>query len=125
MKKNQNINNDHLIRKSQESSGVNPMVIFSLLIKNWYWFVISAVIALFFARFYISHTLPVYETSITVLINETEDRPLVDNSALLQGLGLPGGMQNLENQMMILKSRDLTKRNLETQAYEVDYYYKT
>ncbi len=125
MKKNQSINQDHQVRKSQESIGLDPMVIFSLLIKNWYWFVISAAIALFIARFYISHTLPVYETSITVLINEADDRPRVDNSALLQGLGLPGGMQNLENQMMILNSRDLTKRNLETLAFEVDFYYKT
>ena len=48
--------------------------------------------------------MPVYETSVTVLINEAEDRPLVDNSELLQGLGLPGGMKNLENQIMMLKS---------------------
>lgn len=125
MKKNQNIDYVQQVKKSQEAIGLDPKVVFTLLIKNWYWFIISAAITLFLARFYIGHTLPVYETSITVLINETEDRPLVDNSALLQGLGLPGGMQNLENQMMILRSRDLTKRSLETLAFEVDFYHKT
>lgn len=119
------IQNDQQVRKPQETIGLDPKVILALLIKNWYWFLITTVIALFVAHFYIGHTMPLYQTSITVLVNETEDRPLVDNSALLQGLGLPGGMKNLENQMMILKSRDLTRRTLENLPFEIDYYYKT
>ena len=69
--------------------------------------------------------MPVYQTSVTVLINETEDSPLVDNSELLQGLGLPGGMKNLENQIMIIKSRALTEKTLEQLPFEIDYYIKT
>lgn len=125
MKKNHNIKPDQQVRKSKELIGLDPKVVFSLLIRNWYWFVISTAVTLFIAHFYIGHTLPTYQTTITVLVNETEDRPLVDNSALLQGLGLPGGMKKLENQMIILKSRDLTRRNLESLAFEIDFYYKT
>ena len=50
---------------------------------------------------------------------------LVDNSELLQGLGLPGGMKNLENQIMILKSRALTERTLKELPFEIEYYFKT
>src|SRR5690606_31260143 len=32
---------------------------------------------------------------------------------------------NLQNQMMILKSRDLTEETLKTLPYGIDYYYKT
>jgi capsular exopolysaccharide synthesis family protein len=125
MKKNNNNQGDQQVTKTQEAIGLDPQIILSLLIRNWYWFILFAAVSIFGAHFYIGHTMPVYQTSITVLINETEDRPLVDNSALLMGLGLPGGMKNLENQMMILRSRDLTKSTLETLPFEMDFYYKT
>ncbi len=107
------------------SNGFDPLSILKILGRNWYWFVICIILGLFFARFFLSHTLPVFNTSATILINETEDRPLVDNSELLQGLGLPGGMQNLENQMMIIKSRDLVEQTLDELPFDVDFYFKT
>lgn len=125
MKISHKLSDDQQVRKHPDALGIDPQIILGLLLKNWYWFVITTVLALFLAHFYIGHTMPVFQTSITVLINETEDRPLVDNSALLQGLGLPGGMKNLQNQMMILKSRDLTEETLKTLPYGIDYYYKT
>ncbi len=125
MKADKSIQDKQQARIHQEIIGIDPQVILTLVIKNWYWFLITTAITLYIARFYINHTMPVYQTSITVLVNESEDRPLVDNSALLQGLGLPGGMKNLENQMMILKSRDLTRKTLEDLPFEIDFYFKT
>lgn len=112
-------------RVNKQSSGLDPLAIFNLVKRNWYWFVITTLFTFFCAKFYISHTMPVYQTAVTVLINETEDRPLVDNSELLQGLGLPGGMKNIENQIMVLKSRALTERTLEQLPFEIEYFIKT
>ena len=119
------LNLDTQDKLSRQSSGIDPLVIFNLVKRNWYWFVIATFATVFAARFYIGHTMPVYQTAVTILINETEDRPLVDNSELLQGLGLPGGMKNLENQIMILKSRALTERTLEQLPFDIEYYIKT
>lgn len=112
-------------RLNKQSIGLDPAAIFSLLKKNWYWFITATLFALFGAKFYLGHTLPVYQTAVTVLINETEDRPLVDNSELLEGLGLPGGMKNLENQIMVIKSRALTERTLQQLPFEIEFYVKT
>jgi capsular exopolysaccharide synthesis family protein len=112
-------------KRSRGLSGVNPLVIFNLLKKNWYWFAIGIISGLFCARFYIGHTMPVYQTAATILINQTENRGVVDNTEILQGLGLQGGMQNIENQMMVLKSRDLTERTLRELPFEIEYYFKT
>ncbi|MBP7509101.1 MAG: polysaccharide biosynthesis tyrosine autokinase [Prolixibacteraceae bacterium] len=123
-----NDNNTHqAISKKQPRNLIDfdPLAILKLLIKNWYWFIICTGIGLYLARFYIGHTLPVYETTATLLINDSENRSMVDNTELLQGLGLPGGMQNIENQMMILRSRDLTERTLEELPFEIEYYIKT
>jgi capsular exopolysaccharide synthesis family protein len=109
----------------QQMGGLDPLVILDLLKKNWYYFVIALLAAVFCARFYISHTMPSYRVSNTILVNQTEDRSLVNNEELLQGLGLQGGMRSLENQIMILRSRGLTERALKELPFEVEFYVKT
>jgi len=109
----------------QQAGGLDPIVILSLLRDNWYFFVLALAIAFFGARFYIGHTMPVYRASTTILINETGDRPIVNNDELLQGLGLPGGMRNLDNQIRILRSRALTEKALKELPFEIEYFYKT
>lgn len=100
-------------------------IILSIILKNWYWFVLSAMIAVICVRFYINHTLPVYRTSASILINEAENnRSLAGNAQILQGLGLPGGMSNLQNQIMILKSLTLTEATLQELPFEIEFYSK-
>ena len=120
-----NVHLDPHNKTPMQGTGLDPMVVLSLLKANWYYFVIAVTIALFSARFYLNHTMPVYKVSTTVLINETGDRPIVNNDELLQGLGLPGGMRNQENQIMILSSRALVERTLKELPFETEYYYKT
>ena len=108
-----------------DAEGDNDLkIIMSMIFRNWYWFLLTILVAMLAVRFYIRHTLPIYRTSATILINETENRPVVDNSELLQGLGLPGGMRNLENQIMILRSVALTEATLDELPYEVEFYTK-
>jgi tyrosine-protein kinase Etk/Wzc len=125
MKQSDNIEVEQQSRQSWVTGSLDILVILPLIIKNWYWFIIGIVIALFGARWYLSHTLPVYLTSATILVNERDEKTLVDNSELLQGLGLPGGMKNLQNQIMILKSRALTENTLRELPFEIEYYFKT
>jgi tyrosine-protein kinase Etk/Wzc len=109
----------------QQVGGIDPLVIISLIMNNWYFFVIAVVGAFIGARFYLGHTMRVYKTTITIQINETGDRPLVSNDELLQGLGLPGGMRNLENQIRVLSSRAVTEKALKELPFEIEYYFKT
>jgi tyrosine-protein kinase Etk/Wzc len=110
---------------SQQAGGLDPLMILSLILKNWYIFLIAIIIAFFGAHLYLGHTMPIYRSTTTVLINETGGRPLVNNDELLQGLGLPGGMTNQENQIMILRSRALTEKALRQLPFEISYYFKT
>lgn len=125
MTKNDDLELEQLKPQSHDSVGGDIRLILSLVLKNWYWFIIALVISLMFVRWYVGHTLPVYRTSATILINETDNRSLINNTDLLQGLGLPGGMKNLQNQFMIIKSRDLTESTLEDLSFEIDFYFKT
>jgi len=125
MKRTNNFRLGQEIKGAQQPSELDLMVFLPLIIKKWYWFLITMVIALFFARFYISHTMPLYRSSVSVLVNETDDRPIVDNTQLLLGLGLPGGMKNLHNQIAILESRTLIEKTLEELPFEIEFYFKT
>lgn len=122
----QNISHpDQKNQHNQIVGEIDLLLIVPLVLKNWYWFIIAVFCALLCARFYINHTMPVYRTSATILINETENKPIVDNSEILQGLGLPGGLRNLQNQIMIIKSRALTENTLKELPFEFDFYFKT
>ena len=121
-------NPDNSLKEQQikiTQKGIDPKMILSLILKNWYYFIIGIAAALFAARFYMAHTMPEYMSSTTILINEADERKLGNNEELLQGLGLPGGMSNLENQVMILKSRALTERALKVLPFEIEYYHRT
>lgn len=125
LKTAEDINRERQDLETHNSMGLDLVVILPLIFKYWYWFVLSIIAALFCSFLYVRHTMPVYRTTATILINEAEARPVVDNSEILQGLGLPGGLRNLQNQIMIIKSRDLTEKTLTALDFEVEYYIKT
>jgi capsular exopolysaccharide synthesis family protein len=112
-------------RITQSTGGVDPLVILSLVLRKWYFFVIAVIIALLGARFYISHTMPIYRSTTLIQINETGERSMMNNDELLQGLGLPGGMRNQENQMMVLRSRALTEKTLKELSFDIEFFFRT
>jgi len=109
----------------QQETGFNPVMILALLKEKWYFIILGLILAFIIARFYIGHTLPVYRVSATILILQEEERTAGMNEELLQGMGLPGGMRNLDNQIMILTSKSLTEKALEDLPFEMEFYYKT
>ena len=125
MKHFETLNIEQQSKQTMDSLRFDPMVVLTLIIEKWYIFLITVVVALYIARVYLGHTLPVYSVSSTLLINEPEKKSLSGNDQFLQGLGLPGGMSNRENQIMILKSRVLTEKALKELSFEIEYYQKT
>jgi tyrosine-protein kinase Etk/Wzc len=125
MKNPDTFQNEQQAKLSPQASGINPMAILSLIMHNWYIFGVALIVALFIARLYLSHTMPIYSVSSTILINEERENQSLNNEQLLQGLGLPGGMRKIDNQIMLLSSRALTERALEELPFEIEYYIKT
>ena len=118
-----NSQEDWLSERANEKNDF--LVLLDIFLNNWYIFVLAVILAIVCARFLLGHTMAVYRTTASVLINETEDRPQLENSAIMQGLGLPGAMRNLQNQIMILKYRALTESTLKELSFEQEYYIRT
>lgn len=113
-----------LNKGENQNDGFDLVRIFTLMLPKWYVFIISLVIAYFCAQTYIRHTLPLYLVSSSILINERAENSAI-NDQFLQGLGLPPGTQNIQNQMAVLSSRTLTERALNELPFEADFYYRT
>lgn len=114
-----NMNND-------ESADIKKIV-FKVL-SNWHWIVLSVVITLGFAYAYVRYTAPVYEVKTTMLFEEEygNSSPLMGGSSavgdVFQGLGGMGSMQNIYNQVEILKSSPVVAKTLEKLDFEVSYF---
>ena len=120
-----NLKNDQQGVIHNQGVGIDPMVILNLIRKYWYYLLLGLIVGYFGARRYIMHTMPVYRVSTTILINQTGDRPITENDAILQGMGLQGGMANIDNQIRLLRSRAVTERALEELNFEIEYYRRT
>ena len=111
-------------RQPQKVVGFDILETLPLILKKWYWFILAILITFFCARFYISHTLPIYAVSSTVLLNQADENTTL-NDRFLTGLGLPGGVQNINNQIGVLSSVNLTERALRELPFETEIYFKT
>jgi capsular exopolysaccharide synthesis family protein len=69
--------------------------------------------------------MPQYQVSTTILINEEKNSPATNNDQLLYGLGLPGGLRNMDNQIKVLTSRAMTEKALIELPFRIEYYLKT
>lgn len=120
-----NFRSEKMVTSNSQTGSNDLKTIIFLLSKHWYWFLIVAVMALILVRLYINHTLPVYHTAAAILINETEGRSSYSRDLdILQGLGLPGGMNHIEDQIAVLKSLALIERSLKDLAFDIEFYTK-
>jgi len=102
-------------------------LLFSYL-KYWYYFLISVTVCFFGVKYYLNHTVPIYESSASIKI--------IDDSKNNFSLPTSGGVSffakskiNLDNEIEILKSHRILERvcknlDLDTKYYKVGYFNK-
>ena len=95
-------------------------IIFNFL-EHWYLFVISVVIALAVGFIINRYKTNIYQASATVLIKD--DHSTFDPTSIMTNMSY-SNMQNIENEMTILKSWSLTERVVKKMGIEVTYLNK-
>lgn len=90
------------------SIGRNDIIPFSDIIlkylRRWPYFIIGVVVAMICAFFYLQVTPPTYEIRATLLIN---DKKSPENRSVLEELDVSNSPNIVENELAILKSRNL------------------
>src|SRR5450759_5974851 len=81
--------------------------LFFKLLSYWHFFVLGLAVALIVAWLYNRYTIPIYRVTSTLLIEDDKQSGALGTDKLLKGFGLKAGMQNLDNQILILSSWSL------------------
>ncbi|MHC1775948.1 MAG: polysaccharide biosynthesis tyrosine autokinase [Lentimicrobium sp.] len=92
------------------------------------WFIVSLIFFLFVAYFFNKLSTIVYSNQTTLLLNESERNGFLSSQDMMQGFGLFGSNQNIENELGVLASYTLindavSQLNLETSFYKEDYIF--
>lgn len=106
---------------SQEET-VDIKAIFLKYSQYWYFFTLSVVICLFLAFLYNRYTPPTYGASTSILIRDDNNTSLGAEN-LLEGLELFSGKKNIENEIGILQSYDITKETLKKLYFNISYFH--
>ncbi len=92
-------------------------------LKYWPWFLLTILTALLVAFLYLRYTQSVFHTSATIIIKDEKNGGGSELSAM-QNLGLLNGMgsNSLENELGILKSRELMQNVIVSLGLTTAYY---
>ncbi len=119
----QNIN--HELYDEQPSNFDFKEFLFKCLMY-WPWFIVSVIICMTGAWFYLRHTEPVYNISATVLIkDETKGGNVSSAMSELEDLGLfKSSVNNIDNEIEVLRSKSLVKDVVTDLGLYISYYRK-
>ena len=92
--------------EQQNENAIDIKAIFYLCLSQWYWFVLSVILALGVATFYLLKTTPVYTRTAKVLVkSDKKGHSSLDNSDFSDMGLLTNGVQ-IGNELLTIKSID-------------------
>ena len=103
---------ENLLEEEQDSRSVfNFQTIFSILVLNWQYFILSLFIFVCGALLYLRYTEPVYQMSARVLIKDDQNRhrPSAQALANMQELGFMTNSSGIDNEIEVIQSRMLLR----------------
>ena len=111
------------IRDAERESGFNFQQFFSKYIaRYWLLYIISLLVAWAGGYYYFNYyATPVYSANASVIIKQDKKGDATD---IMQNLGTFSADQNLQNEIQILKSRNILTKTLKALDFDVSYELK-
>lgn len=106
---------------NNDDQGIDIKNLIYICLSHWYLFVVGAVIALAIGFVINRYTTNIYQVTGTVLVKE--DKTNFDPTSLMTGISY-GTLQNIENEMAILRSYSLCERVVKKMDLEISYFEK-
>ena len=122
MEENKNLELDQL-QQQEEKSTFDFKTIFTTVVLNWKWFLLSLIICLGAALIYLRYATPVYQAHAKMLIKDEEQKNYRSSRAMISATNL-AEMTNsagIDNEMEILKSRSLAEATVRDLKLYVNY----
>lgn len=107
----------------EEENSFDFRTIFTLVVLNWQWILLSMFIFICGALIYLRYSAPVYQLSAKILIKEERNNRYNSNAMLanMQELGFISNSTGIDNEIEILKSRVLALEVVKDLKLYVEY----
>lgn len=106
----------------QQEESINIRKYAFLLLSNWYWFVLTVILALGVSYLVNRYTLPVYSATTSIILNQQNNQTdAQDLFSEFRAIRMRRMQSLVENEILILKSYDLAKRTVEKLDLEIEY----
>ena len=90
-------------------------------IIHWKWFIISVLLCLVLAFLYLRYTTPSYEASTSILVKDEKKGGMLSELSAFSDLGLGiGSVNNVDNEIEILKSRTLMESTIKKLSLNIN-----
>ena len=104
--------------ESKEEKPIDIKAIFYLCLSHWYWFLISVVLALVVATYYLHKTVPVYTRIAKLLVkSDKEGYDVVDFS----DVGVMNGYTKIANELITFRSIDNIREAVRLLHLDMNY----
>ena len=113
------------LQKEEESNGFSFAAIWTIIVLNWQWILLSTIIALGLAFCYLRYARPVYTSTMKVLVKDDDGKKRSINGQMnLEDLGLISNSNGFENELEILNSINVNSRVVKALKLYVSYAVK-
>ena len=109
--------------EEESSSGFDLRKIWSHVVLNWYWFILSTLFCVALAYVYLRYQHPVYQAAMKILIKDDTSRGgrYRSSDMLMDQLGVISNSNGFDNELEILKSATVATRAVSALKLYVTY----
>ncbi len=114
-----------LNKRQEEESSFDFRTIITMLVLNWQWFLLSAIICLCLAFIYLRYKSPVYQVTAKVLIKDEQNKRGGGSNQMLanmQDLGFMTNSTGFDNEIEIIGSLFLAREAVKELKLYTSYY---
>ncbi len=114
---------DNNLNVEEEGSGFDYKMVLFVIINNWYWFILSAFLALCGAWVHLRYTAPTYMVVSSVMLNDEKNSSGIDLESI--GLGsksaLSSSANKINSEIVVMKSRTMLEAVVSELNLNVSY----
>lgn len=108
----------------EESTGFDYRKLWSIVVLNWYWIILSVILFVSAAFIYLRYQTPVYQSFTKVLIKDDKGKKSGGQDIALDQLGLITNSNGFDNELEILSSTAVATRAVKELKLYVTYHVK-
>ena len=116
------------IQEQEEKSAIDFQLIYSTVILNWKWFVLSLIVCLGLGYMYLKYKTPSFQTTTKVLIkDDDQNKSRGGMNSMIQNatnLGFMTNSNGIDNEIEIIGAHDMALQAVTDMKIYVSYYHK-